>query len=248
MQLELTLNKFCGICQMMMPIMPLKVSPNTALVCNHQSICMPQLHPLCSAALVPNVLPRRNDGSGNALCSWSSLIEYWHSLGTWTRDLRVHGSLERGICSSHVYVIHMWFIRVAYGPHTGTWATYWHTCEVLGYFLLKLALLWLLVVWCHLTWTHFIITLITTALYPILKSSRPGNWILWKKIISISNLLLVPTPPIEWKSSRLKRFYTCCWRWWRSQLRNIIEIWDPWTTASGGRTANIQDWAASWTI
>ena len=29
---------FCGICQMM----PLKVGPNTALGCNHQSICMPQ--------------------------------------------------------------------------------------------------------------------------------------------------------------------------------------------------------------
>ena len=51
---------FCGICQMM----PLKVWPNTALGCNHQSICMPQLQPLCSAALVPNVLPRRDEGSG----------------------------------------------------------------------------------------------------------------------------------------------------------------------------------------
>ena len=30
---------FCGICQMM----PLKVWPNTALGCNHQSICMAQL-------------------------------------------------------------------------------------------------------------------------------------------------------------------------------------------------------------
>ena len=50
----------CGICQMM----PLKVWPNTALGCNHQSICMPQLQPLCSAALVPNVLPRRDGGSG----------------------------------------------------------------------------------------------------------------------------------------------------------------------------------------
>ena len=32
--------------------------------CNHQSTCMPQLQPLCSAALVPNVLPRRDEGSG----------------------------------------------------------------------------------------------------------------------------------------------------------------------------------------
>ena len=32
--------------------------------CNHQSICMPQLQPLCSAAMVPNGLPRRDEGSG----------------------------------------------------------------------------------------------------------------------------------------------------------------------------------------
>ena len=31
-------------------------------------ICMPQLQPLCSAALVPNVLPRRDEGSGK-LCA-----------------------------------------------------------------------------------------------------------------------------------------------------------------------------------
>ena len=30
----------------------------TTLGCNHQSICMPKLQPLCSAALVHNVLPR----------------------------------------------------------------------------------------------------------------------------------------------------------------------------------------------
>ena len=34
-------------------MMPLKVLPNTALGCNYQSICMSQLQPLCSAALVP---------------------------------------------------------------------------------------------------------------------------------------------------------------------------------------------------
>ena len=28
------------------------------------SICMPQLQSLCSAALVPNVIPRRDEGSG----------------------------------------------------------------------------------------------------------------------------------------------------------------------------------------
>ena len=51
---------FCGICQMM----PLKVWPNTAPGCNHQSICTPQLQPLCSAAQVPNVLHRKDEGSG----------------------------------------------------------------------------------------------------------------------------------------------------------------------------------------
>ena len=47
-------------------MMPLKVLPNTALGCNHQSIHMPQLQNLCSAALVPrlNVLPRKDEGSG----------------------------------------------------------------------------------------------------------------------------------------------------------------------------------------
>ena len=39
-----------------MQMMPLKAWPNTALGCNHQSICIPQLQPLCSAAPVPNVL------------------------------------------------------------------------------------------------------------------------------------------------------------------------------------------------
>ena len=58
--MQLSWLYFCGICQMM----PLKVWPNTALSCNHQSICMPQLQPLCSAALVPNVLPRRDEGLG----------------------------------------------------------------------------------------------------------------------------------------------------------------------------------------
>ena len=54
---------FCSICQMM----PLKVGPNTALGCYHQSICMPQLQPLRSAALV---IPRRDEGSGNPV-QWS---------------------------------------------------------------------------------------------------------------------------------------------------------------------------------
>ena len=59
-----------GICQMI----PLKLWPNTVHGCNHQSTCMTQLQPLCSAALIPNVLPRRDKGSG-ILCSDRSLIE-----------------------------------------------------------------------------------------------------------------------------------------------------------------------------
>ena len=58
---------FCG--------MPLKVWPNTALGCNHQSICMPELQPLCSAALVPNVLPRRDEGLGKP-CAVSVTLYY----------------------------------------------------------------------------------------------------------------------------------------------------------------------------
>ena len=51
---------FCGICQ----LIPLKLWPNTVQGWHHQSICMPQLQPLCSAVLVPNVLPWRDEGSG----------------------------------------------------------------------------------------------------------------------------------------------------------------------------------------
>ena len=39
-------------------MMPLNVWPNTALGCKYQSICMFQLQPVCSAALLRNVLPR----------------------------------------------------------------------------------------------------------------------------------------------------------------------------------------------
>ena len=46
-----------------MPAMPQNVWLNTALGCNHQSICRPQLQPFCSAALVSNVLPQGNEDS-----------------------------------------------------------------------------------------------------------------------------------------------------------------------------------------
>ena len=72
---------FCGIYQMM----PLKVWPNTALDCNHQSICMPQVQPLCSAALVPTVLPPKGWRLGLALRRDRSLIVYWPPLRIRTR-------------------------------------------------------------------------------------------------------------------------------------------------------------------
>ena len=44
---------FCGICQMI----SMKMRPNTVLGFNHQSICMPQLQPSCSASLGPMYYP-----------------------------------------------------------------------------------------------------------------------------------------------------------------------------------------------
>ena len=50
---DVTWLHFCGECQMI----PLKVYLNTAL-------CKPQLQPSCSAALVPNLQPQRDENSG----------------------------------------------------------------------------------------------------------------------------------------------------------------------------------------
>ena len=47
------------------------VAKHSFLGCSRQSTCMPQLQPLCSAALVPNVLPRRDEGSGKSCASWN---------------------------------------------------------------------------------------------------------------------------------------------------------------------------------
>ena len=68
------------------------VAKHSFLGCNHQSTCMSQEQPLCSPALVwyplPNVLRRRDEGSGKP-CAVDRVSEYWHPLGTRTRDLRV---------------------------------------------------------------------------------------------------------------------------------------------------------------
>ena len=71
---------FCGICQ----LMPLKLWQNTAQGCNHQSTCMPQLQPLCSAALVLMYYPKEWR-LGWALCSDRCLIVYWTPLRIRTR-------------------------------------------------------------------------------------------------------------------------------------------------------------------
>ena len=45
------------------------VAEHSLLGCNHQSICMLQLQSLCLAVLVPNVLPRRDEGSDSLVQS-----------------------------------------------------------------------------------------------------------------------------------------------------------------------------------
>ena len=47
-------------CSGLQPSINFFYSLNNGLV----NSCMPQLHHLCSAALVPNVLPQRDEGSG----------------------------------------------------------------------------------------------------------------------------------------------------------------------------------------
>ena len=86
---------FCGICQMM----PLKLWPYRALGCNHQSICMPQLQSLCSAALVPNVLPRRDEGSGKPYAVIEVLWEEFSRLLDFTLQLQLQ--LQRHDSTRH---------------------------------------------------------------------------------------------------------------------------------------------------
>ena len=92
---------FCGICHMM----PLKVWPNTALGCNHQSICMPQLQPLWGSGLLRFIRPfgeihhyqsgwilaRTWDGTSCEFNSWQcriNIISHVHFF------LRLLGSLR----------------------------------------------------------------------------------------------------------------------------------------------------------
>ena len=48
----------CGICQ----LIPMKLWPNTAQGCNHQSVCLAQVQPLCSAALLPTTQSTTSKG------------------------------------------------------------------------------------------------------------------------------------------------------------------------------------------
>ena len=76
---------FCGICQMI----PLNLWPNTAQGCNHQSTCTPQLQPLCSAALVPNVLPEGMKARVSPV-QWSKP----HSISAPTQDSNPGGRIQ----------------------------------------------------------------------------------------------------------------------------------------------------------
>ena len=76
----------CGLCQ----LIPLKLIPNTAQGCNHQSTCMPQLQLLCSAALVPNVLPRRDVKARVSSVQWSKP----HSILAPTQDSNPGGRIQ----------------------------------------------------------------------------------------------------------------------------------------------------------
>ena len=122
---------FCGICQRM----PLKVWPNTALGCNHQSICMPQLQPLCSTALVPNVLPKRTK-------AWVSPVQWSkpHSIlpllriltqlagfkiisgDHYTTTAHINTSVSREQCGSSVWVSLLKIVQIQYCEH---WISSW---------------------------------------------------------------------------------------------------------------------------
>ena len=92
---------------------PLKLWPNTAQGCNHQSRCMPQLQPLCSAALVPmynlgrmkarvsHVLSSkpysilvRTHGSKSLVAAMRALLlpncEGWHSVRVLFVDVKLY--------------------------------------------------------------------------------------------------------------------------------------------------------------
>ena len=66
--MQLNWLNFCGICQ----LIPKKLWPNTAHGCNHKSTCLPQLQPLCSAALAPLHLSTQNNSINFQKCSRDS--------------------------------------------------------------------------------------------------------------------------------------------------------------------------------
>ena len=73
---------FCGICQMML----LKVWPNTALGCNHQSdLHAPVTAFMYSCSGTQCILPRRDEGSGKPMFSDRSLIVHKPPLRIRTR-------------------------------------------------------------------------------------------------------------------------------------------------------------------
>ena len=93
---------------------------NTALGCNHQSICMPQLQPLCSAALVPNVLPRRDEGSGKPCAVIEACIVYQPPLRIRTRAAGFK-IIKRWPLHYHCTQLLTFFRLTTIGRSTKTW-------------------------------------------------------------------------------------------------------------------------------
>ena len=84
--MQLNWRHFCDTCQ----LIPLKLWPNTALGCNHQLVCMPQLQLSCSAALVPNELYPEGMKARASPVQWSKP----HSISAPTQDSNPDGRIQ----------------------------------------------------------------------------------------------------------------------------------------------------------
>ena len=92
--MQLNLLYFCGICQMMR----LKVWPNTAQGCSHQSILMPQLQ-LLRYPMYYSV----EKLEARALCSDRSLIVYWppFRIRTWAAGFKIINGGHQTLSTAH---------------------------------------------------------------------------------------------------------------------------------------------------
>ena len=107
---------FCGICQMM----PLNVWLNTALGCNHQSICMPQLQPLCSAAQVPNVLKMY----------YPERMKAWVSPVQWSKPYNIFAPTQDSNPGGRIQNYKRWPLHY----YCMCWRSLWSAREVLMYY------------------------------------------------------------------------------------------------------------------